>query len=121
MCFDVSAEAFGYSLKRRIRSLFRTGPRLPQDPLEHAPPASLFLSSQCQSATETRVPNLKPGANKTPGSPSQDTRTFTPNLSAFGNKARRAGAPRPSVMGCIWRRTLNCQHRKMPNLQKNDK
>ena len=118
---SVSAKAFGYSLKRRIRSLFLSGLRLPRDPPEHAPPASLFLSQRCQSAARTPSPHPKPGGAENPGSPSQDTRTATPNLSAFGTKARRAQAPRPSVTRLIWRPSPDCQHRKTKNLQENDK
>ena len=81
---------FGYSLKRRIRSLFLYGPRLPQDPLEHAPPASLFLSSQCQSAAEPRGSQFShpsPQAQKPPG-PLLRTPGSHASLSAFGRKAR---------------------------------
>ena len=66
-------------------------------------------------------PHPKPGGAENPGSPSQDTRTATPNLSAFGTKARRAQAPRPSVTRLIWRPSPDCQHRKTKNLQENDK
>jgi hypothetical protein len=94
---DVSAEAFGYSLKKTHTTVVSYGIRLPRHPLEHAPPASLFLSSQCQSAAGTKIPKsiLNPTGTKSTRPPSQDTQHNPPNLSAFGKKARSTTAPRP--------------------------
>ena len=116
---DLAIKAFGYSLKKTHTTVVSYGIRLPRHPLEHAPPASLFLSSQCQSAAGTKIPKsiLNPTGTKSTRPPSQDTQHNPPNLSAFGKKARSTTAPRPSVTGLIWLQSTKCQAAEIKNFK----
>ena len=109
MCFDVSAEALAILLKTHS-IVVSYGPRLPQDPLEHTPPASLFLSQRCQSAAGI-TPQFPNQRRKNLPDPLSGRPAEAPAYSAFPvSQARRAAAPRPSVTRLICPRPPNCQH-----------
>ena len=75
---------FGYSLKKTYAVVVSYGIRLPRHPLEHAPPASLFLSQRCQSATEPIRSQFQPQTN-------QAQKTQGPLLRTPGSHAQSVG------------------------------
>ena len=72
MCLQRHRQRMAILLKT-LATVVSFCPRLPQSTQEQTPPASLFLSSQCQSAN----PNPITG-KKTTGHPSQDTQQSFP-------------------------------------------
>ena len=94
----------------------------PEPARTHAACVSLSLFTMSISNGTKKIPNLppQPQAQITPG-PLLRTPGSPNSLSAFGRKARHASAPRPSVMGLIWRCTPDCQHWKTRKCQKTDK
>jgi hypothetical protein len=78
----------GYSLKRRIRSLFLSGPRLPQDPPEqNAACVSLSLSTMSISSRSSSPPNLQTRGAETARTPLSGHPAAAPACRLFRHKS----------------------------------
>ena len=108
-------------LKDAKRSLFRWPQVTPGPARTRAACVSLSLFTMSISNGIVKTPTSSPKRKKPriPLSGHPDT-----HAQPVGFRQKRTAAPqapRPSVMGLIWRAPVNCQHRKTSNLQKNDK